>query len=150
MKKVIAIYLIIAFILNFIWEMSQVALYKPHFDGVFDLVLVHVRATIGDIIIFLIIYAIVALALRETRWVLGNKILPLILASIFGFIFAIAIEKYALITGKWGYGELMPIIPFVEVGLTPVLQLTILVPLVSFITRKLFVVNVIEKKGGGL
>lgn len=138
MKKVLAIYLIAAFIFNFIWEMSQVALYKPHFDGVLDLILVHIRATIGDVIILLIIYALLSLVLRDTRWILKNKTMPLVLASFFGFILAVAIEKYALATGRWVYSELMPIIPFVGVGLSPVLQLTILAPFISFVTRKLF------------
>lgn len=141
MKKVIAIYLIVAFIFNFIWEMSQVALYKPHFDGVLDLILVHIRATFGDVIIFLIIYALISLVSRDTRWILKNKTNPLMLASFFGFILAVAIEKYAIATGRWGYSELMPIIPFIGVGLSPVLQLTILTPLVSFVTRKLFSKN---------
>ncbi|EKE19093.1 MAG: hypothetical protein ACD_9C00141G0006, partial [uncultured bacterium] len=89
MKKVITIYLIVAFIFNFIWEMSQVALYKPHFDGVLDLILVHIRATIGDVIIFLIIYALVSLVLRDTRWILKNKTESLYLALTLGFIFAL-------------------------------------------------------------
>ncbi|HBI33774.1 MAG TPA: hypothetical protein DEA43_03110 [Candidatus Moranbacteria bacterium] len=138
MKKVIAIYLIVAFVFNFIWEMSQVALYKLHFNGVLDLILVHLRATIGDVIILLVIYALISLILKDTRWILKNKILPLVLTSILGFIFAVVIEKYALLTWRWGYSELMPIVPFVGVGLSPVLQLTILAPLVSFVTRKLF------------
>lgn len=150
MKKVIAIYLITAFIFNFIWEMGQVAFYKPHFDGVLDLIIVHLRATIGDAIIFLFIYALASLILRDTRWILKNKTESLYLALTLGFIFAVAIEKFALITGRWGYSELMPIIPLVGVGLSPVLQLTILAPVVSLITRKLFEINTIKKKGGGL
>ena len=45
---------------------------------------------------------------------------------IIGFIAAVLIEKYALQTNRWQYNELMPIIPFINVGLTPAIQLGVL------------------------
>lgn len=137
MKKVITIYSIVAFIFNFIWEVSQVSLYKPHFNGTFDLIFIHLRATIGDVIVFLIIYVLMFLISRDVRWILRDDNSSLATVLFLGFIFAISIEKYALLIGRWEYSELMPIIPFIEVGLSPVLQLTILAPLVLLITRKL-------------
>src|SRR3989338_8107847 len=41
-------------------------------------------------------------------------------------IFAILLEKWALGTGRWVYTDAMPIIPFLRVGLTPVIQLGLL------------------------
>ncbi len=146
MKKIFIIYLIGVFIFNFIWEMSQVIFYKPHFSGTLDLILVHLRATVGDAILSLIIYALMSLIVRDTRWILKSTVWSFILISFFGFIFAVAIEKYALLTGRWEYSELMFIVPIIKVGLSPVLQLTILTPLVTFITRKIILEHSIEKK----
>lgn len=44
----------------------------------------------------------------------------------FGVIFAILNEWYGLSTSRWAYGSLMPIIPFLQVGLTPTIQLGLL------------------------
>ncbi|MBU6390568.1 hypothetical protein KGQ31_03415, partial [Patescibacteria group bacterium] len=43
-----------------------------------------------------------------------------------GIVIAFLIELYALHAGRWAYAAAMPIIPFFNVGLTPVLQLGIL------------------------
>lgn len=136
MKKIIIFYSFISFILNFIWEVSQIGLYEPHFNSISDLAFVHLKATAGDVVIFLIIFAFMSLLLRDMRWIVKDKAMPLVLVTILGFIFSVVVEKYALATGRWGYSELMPIIPFIEVGLSPVLQLTILVPLSAYITRR--------------
>lgn len=136
MKKILIFYAAISFVLNFIWEMSQVGLYKPHFNGTFDLIFVHSRATAGDVTVLFFIYAIVGLIFRDAKWVAKNKTTPLLLAAFFGFIFAVVIEKYALSTGRWEYNETMPIIPYIKVGLSPILQLTVIPALVAFITGK--------------
>lgn len=135
MKKLF-LSLALTFALNFFWEISQVALYKPHFNGVWDLIFVHLRATMGDVIIFILIYVLIGLIFKDRFWIFKNKFLSLFLASVFGFIFAVVVEKYALITGRWGYSDLMPIIPFLKVGLSPVLQMTFLSPLIAFFVGK--------------
>lgn len=54
--------------------------------------------------------------LKQKRWVLYLGL----------FIFAVILEKWALATGRWMYADTMPIIPFLNVGLTPAIQLGIL------------------------
>lgn len=39
------------------------------------------------------------------------------------FLFAACLEWFALATGRWEYGALMPRIPILGIGLTPTLQL---------------------------
>ena len=41
-------------------------------------------------------------------------------------IVAACIEWYWLRAGRWAYNDLMPIIPILKLGLTPVIQLAIL------------------------
>lgn len=45
---------------------------------------------------------------------------------LFGTVTAIIVEIYALNTGLWTYNKLMPIVPLVNTGLTPTVQLGIL------------------------
>ncbi|MEK7627598.1 MAG: hypothetical protein AAB397_03375 [Patescibacteria group bacterium] len=47
-------------------------------------------------------------------------------AAIFAVIASIILEKYALNSGRWAYNEYMPIIPVLNTGLTPTIQLGIL------------------------
>jgi hypothetical protein len=138
MKKIFIFYCAVSFLLNFIWEILQVGLYKPHFEGFLGLVLVHLKASLGDVVIALIIFALIALIARDGFWIIKGKTKFLASASIFGFVFAVAIERYALVTGRWGYNDLMPIIPLINVGLFPVLQLAILMPLSVFLTERYF------------
>ncbi|MBI4160798.1 MAG: hypothetical protein HY506_02725 [Candidatus Yanofskybacteria bacterium] len=61
--------------------------------------------------------------LRERRWY----------SLILGFFAAFLIEKYALQTNRWAYNGFMPIIPILNTGLTPTIQLGIL----SYIVMKI-------------
>jgi hypothetical protein len=50
-------------------------------------------------------------------------------AALLGGACAAAYEWRALVTGRWFYAERMPVVPLLGVGLWPLLQLTLLVPL---------------------
>jgi hypothetical protein len=51
--------------LNFIWEVSQALLYPPHYLGISGLVTVHLRASLGDVLIISIILALDAIILTR-------------------------------------------------------------------------------------
>ena len=61
----------------------------------------------------------------------GEAITQLVLlrASFFDAFFitlmAVLLEQWALATNRWAYSDQMPIIPWLEVGLTPAIQLGI-------------------------
>lgn len=48
-----------------------------------------------------------------------------------GVVIAVLIERHALATGRWAYTDWMPVLPVLDVGLVPVLQMLI-VPAVVF------------------
>jgi len=50
---------------------------------------------------------------------------------IIGTVIGVGIERWAFITGRWSYTESVPIIPFLKVGITPILQMMI-VPILTF------------------
>lgn len=121
--------------MNFIWEISQAGLYEPHFQGFFSFISVHLRATFGDVAILLFIYLIISLVFGDWKWIKREKAISYVIVFLIGFILAIIIEKYALLTGRWAYNESMPIIPYFNVGLTPVLQLAIIAPFSVFLAK---------------
>ncbi len=147
MRKILAYYLAIGFILNFIWEISQSGLYEPHFQGTLDFILVRLRATLGDVAILLAIYFIAILAYRDKKLAVKEKTSPYAFAAFLGFIFSVGIERYALSTGRWAYNSLMPIIPYINAGLAPILQLMTIAPLSLFFAKIFFSKKCITNKG---
>ncbi len=53
-----------------------------------------------------------------------------------GAAVAVAVEWWALATERWQYAGAMPIVPFLQVGLLPVLQMTIIPPIVALWLRR--------------
>lgn len=129
-SKTIPSSLFYIFGLNFAWEISQMFLYENHTKGFADFIFVHFKASLGDVIIFTIIYVFGILIFGDKKWFLQKTIFTYPFVAIFGFIIAVSVEKYALATGRWEYGNLMPIIPILKVGLLPVLQM-IFLPIIS-------------------
>lgn len=129
MKKIFFI-LIFSFLLNFIWEISQAFLYAPHYSGITGLLIVHLWASLGDILMVFIILALNALIFAHdyAKRIEFKSLMPTIFI---GFVLATLVEKYALATGRWAYDALMPIIPWLSVGLTPILQMMIIPSVVT-------------------
>jgi hypothetical protein len=108
---------IVAFILNAIWENLHSVLYENYKGGEISQFIL-LRATLSDAIyiIFMTLPFVLYSRLKKYDW----------LIIILGFIISIAIEYYALSTGRWAYNALMPIIPFLGIGITPTIQLGLL------------------------
>ena len=113
MKKIFCIFFL-SFLLNFIWENLHSALYAGYQSGkITEFILF--RASLGDavMITFLLLPFLFVEWFKKRSW----------LIVVLGIILAIFIEWSALHTGRWGYNEYMPIIPFLNIGLIPTIQL---------------------------
>lgn len=96
-----------ALIPNIIWENLHRLLYVHYKHGpITQLILL--RAALVDAAIITVLFA-------GELW--------LMVAG--GLLIAIALEKWALTTGRWAYTARMPIIPFIRTGLTPTVQLAL-------------------------
>ncbi len=123
-----------AFGLNWLWEMAQMPAYAEmaaHSWG--EIVLTCTVATVGDGVITLAIYGVGALATRRLRWGLEGGWNVYATAALLGGAWAAAIKWRALAFGRWSYTDRMPIVPVLDIGLWPLLQLTVLVPLALWI-----------------
>jgi len=115
-KKLFLIFLI-AFILNLVWENLHSFLYEHYMGGeITELILI--KATFVDalIIIILSLPFVSFSSIEKYDWL----IVPL------GFLVSLLIEWWALSMGRWAYNMYMPIIPFLETGITPSIQLGLL------------------------
>lgn len=132
-KKLLYIF-ILAFVLNLIWEnLHSVLYFLPSGEPITQVRLL--QATLFDAV-FITLMGGLFLKVNYLK----HRPLYLLL---FGLIVAIAIESYALQTGRWAYNELMPIVPLLKTGLTPTIQLGLL----SYVTYK-FVDILMGMRGG--
>ena len=129
----------IGFLINLIWENVQAPLYKDfitqpnHFFICF-------QASFIDALIILIFYAILVLLHKDLFWTQKIKKEDLFLLVLVGFVVSVWIEKRALAAFRWKYGIDMPLLPFIDVALTPDFQMIVL-PVATF-----WLVNYLIKK----
>lgn len=123
-----------AFGLNFVWEMLQMNAYASMANLPWQATfLTCAVASLGDAGITGAVYLIIALAVRNWSWGSRAKFKTYIAAALVAGVGAIVIELVALKTGRWSYVSDMPKLPILGIGMLPLLQLTILVPLAIWI-----------------
>jgi hypothetical protein len=109
LRKTVVIFFV-AFATNYVWEHLHSLLYTSyHSHSITELVLL--RASLVDAILILLITLPFLSVKSSNRG--AFFIIPV------GILVGILIEQ-------WQYNQLMPIIPFIQTGLTPTLQLGIL------------------------
>lgn len=126
------------FLTHFVWEMIQV----PWFVGMAEashgsVVWLCIRATGGDVLIFLSSYWLASIMVGNRRWLMEGELKPAVILVATGLVVTIVLEWLA--TGpleRWVYADSMPIIPLVNVGLAPLLQWVLLPPLIMWLSRR--------------
>ncbi len=129
-----------AFLLNFPWEFMQVPLFEgvaqmAHWQGVKLCTL----AAMGDAIISLTAYGIVAATAKNRYWMLAPSARQIALFIVIGVAVTVLIEWLVLRGGwwiSWRYTAAMPVLPILGIGLTPILQWLVLPPLLLAIVRR--------------
>jgi len=109
--------------LNLLWEVAQLPLYTIWQSGsTQDIFVAVLHCTAGDVVI-----AISALILSLTLLGTGDwpkhRYFPVSAVAVFlGLVYTIYSEQLNIVNRTWAYSDLMPIIPWLDVGLTPILQ----------------------------
>lgn len=125
----------VSFFLNLIWENVQAPLYGGY-TGFGQHFLICLLGTLGDVVIILLIYSLLALLHRNTLWFKRIKAVDYCILIVLGGSTAVLIEQWALSTGRWHYNQLMPVISFFNVGLLPFLQMLILPPVIFYVLKQ--------------
>ena len=129
-----------AFLLNLPWELWQVPLFErmplaPHWEAVKTCS----RAAAGDAVIALVAYWAVALVVRHRGWVVVPTASRVLGFTACGLGITIAIERLALggvWMQNWAYSPLMPVVPGLGVGLSPLVQWLVLPPLLIWLMQR--------------
>jgi hypothetical protein len=132
-KKLSVIILVWALLLNFIWEMAQMPLFRGMVFNI-ENILFCALASVADAIMTLLLYFGFAFIYDKPSWVKNMTPSRIISLIIVGGIGAILAEIRHTSLGNWAYTESMPLLPFVNVGLSPVLQFMVLPAIIYYLS----------------
>lgn len=127
---------IVAVALNYLWEVAQAPLYLG-FEGWSSVWWHCFVAALGDGILVWLIFMIGWITFRCFEWYAhpGGRALAVMLVA--GLLIGIGIEWVAINRlGRWAYTMDMPLLPGLNVGLVPVLQMLLLPPVIFRITAR--------------
>lgn len=127
-RRAAAVYTI-AVVVNYPWEMTQSVLFAPMgtlLQGTWRCFV----ASLGDGLLVLGIFAVGWIAYRRADWIESPGLAGYSVMLATGFLIAVTVEWLALKRGRWTYRSEMPLIPGLDVGVVPVLQMLALPPLI--------------------
>ena len=107
---------ILALLLNFLWELLQIPLYK---NPIYDIrhITFCALASIADVLMVLLLYFGAALIFKEPFWIQPLKLYKVVIVVLIGGAGALLSEMRHLSLGSWAYDNSMLLIPLVNVGL---------------------------------
>lgn len=114
---------------HFVWEMAQAHAFTGLPPDGFWATLACARASVGDDVLTLLIWAAGALAFGRAVWVGPIGWRGWLLLAALAVAVAVGTEL-VLVYGlrRWTYAASMPLLPVVPVGLWPVLQMVVITP----------------------
>jgi hypothetical protein len=125
----------ISLLFNFAWEMLQMPLFKG-MDLNFQDILFCAAASIADTLMVVLLYFGFAIVYKEPFWAKQMSWQRILLLIVVGFAGAVLAELRHTLAGNWAYAKSMPLIPFVNVGLIPVLQFMILPACIYYLSYR--------------
>lgn len=130
-KKFVFTATVLSFLLNFAWELIQIPLYIPSSYSI-EHIAFCALASLADAILAMLLYFGCGLMFRNQLWIEHLKWRYIIIVVLAGGTGAVLGEIRHLSLGTWAYADSMPLIPIVNVGISPVLQFMIL-PLLIYL-----------------
>ena len=129
--------LILSLPLQLLWEVAQFPLYTVWHEGDWGFILYGlIHCTLGDLLILLSVFWFISLLNRSRYWVFSPSMPNIVLFTVLGLTYTIFSEILnTRIKGTWGYTELMPIVPVIEVGGMPFLQWLLIPPILIWLMQ---------------
>ena len=121
---------ITAVIINFPWEVAQSGFFASMGPTLAQGLWRCFQGSLGDGVMVVLLAMLVGAALRRTDGFLTPGKRGYFLMACFGAVIAIGVERIGLREDRWSYRSTMPLIPILNVGLVPVLQMIVLPPLI--------------------
>ena len=135
-KRYVLIMAVISFILNEVWELLQMPLYSSAYYNVEHIIFCTLGA-LADIIMILLLYLSYAFIYKNIFWIAQENWFKIFVVMLTGAVGAVLSEKRHLLLGSWAYDQSMPIVPFVNVGLSTFLQFFLLPVIIYFLSYRI-------------
>ncbi len=118
---------------DLLWEMAHLPLYTIWRTGtVGELVVAVLHCTAGDVVIATASLVSVLVVAGPGEWPHRGYARVAVLAISIGFAYTIYSERVNVVVKRsWAYSDMMPVLPWIEVGLSPLLQ-WLVVPAIAF------------------
>ncbi len=131
--------LLLALPLELLWEIAQFPLYNVWHQNDWSYILYGlIHCTLGDLLILLIAYELVALVRRDRAWYRCCTLSSGLVFTLLGLAYTIYSESvHVRIKCTWSYTELMPLVPGIEIGGMPFLQWLLIPPILLWLMRML-------------
>ena len=127
---------VISFILNEVWELLQMPLYSSAYYNLGHVVFCTLGA-LADMIMVLLLYVCFGFIYKNPFWIWQSNWFKIFVVMLTGAVGAVLSEKRHLKIGSWAYDQSMPIVPFVNVGLSPFLQFFLLPVVIYFLSYRI-------------
>lgn len=134
-------FFIFGVLLNLPWEFLQ----APFFEGLaeaphWNAILICTGATIADGLIVLVAFWTTSSIWRDRAWFMRPDLWQITSYVLVGLFVTFVVEHLATRSTdpnwSWRYSELMPIVPGLGIGLTPLLQWMLIPPAVVWFSRR--------------
>ena len=129
--------LVLSLPLQLLWEIAQFPLYTVWHEGDWSFILYGlVHCTLGDLLILLSVFWLISLLNKSRYWAFSPSMPNIALFTVLGLTYTIFSEILnTRIKGTWGYTELMPIVPVIEIGGMPFLQWILIPPILIWLMQ---------------
>ena len=125
-----------SFILNEVWELVQMPLYEQPIYKIGHIAFCTLAA-LADMIMVLLLYVCFGFIYKNSFWIWQSNWFTIFIVMLTGAVGAVLSEKRHLKIGSWAYDQSMPIVPFVNVGLSPFLQFFLLPVVIYFLSYRI-------------
>jgi hypothetical protein len=125
LRQRVNIVFLLAFLLNLVWELLHVRFYAGLPMSAGGKMFICTLATFADACYVALIYLIREYIDWGEVWPARANIKRTAFIGVTGLITATAVELVAQQFGLWRYSEVMPTVPVLHVGLSPMLQLAV-------------------------
>ena len=117
---------------NLLWEILHVPLYTLWNEGTFgEIVFSVVHCTGGDVLIALACLVAALILLGGAAWPVEGSGTVAAVAVTLGLAYTVYSEwRNVVVRGSWAYSNLMPLVPPLDTGLSPLLQ-WLIIPVVG-------------------
>lgn len=119
-----------------IWEWMQSPFFTDISEDFNKIVFFTIHCTFSDILILFSSVTLLCIFKREIAWIFHPRKMNYILITSMGLFYTLLSEYINVqLLQRWKYSNLMPIVPGLGIGLTPILQWLLLPSIILLVTK---------------